>query len=97
MPRLNPDQRGIKGPFDIIGDVHGCAGELYELLGKLGYSVGSQGEGANRRIIAAPPHGRRAIFVGDLVDRGPRSPEVLHLVMSMVEAGHALAVPGDQG
>jgi len=81
------NRRGEHGPFDIIGDVHGCADELIELLGTLGY--------VDRGGVWTPPDGRRAIFLGDLVDRGPRIPEVLRIVMRMTEAGHALAVPGN--
>lgn len=73
------------GPFDIIGDVHGCVDELRELLALLGYRDGG----------AVPPEGRKAIFLGDLVDRGPDSPGVLRLVMELVEAGLALCVPGN--
>jgi protein phosphatase len=86
--------RAVKGPFDIVGDVHGCADELEELLARLGYGVSRAGQHGRRIKTAAPP-GRRLIFVGDLVDRGPRSPDVLRIVMSLVEAGHALAVPGN--
>lgn len=93
--RLWTDQRHEAGPFDVIGDVHGCATELVLLLGQLGYSVHFEGEGETRRVITTAPEGRRAVFVGDLVDRGPRSPDVLRIVMAMVEAGHALAVPGN--
>jgi protein phosphatase len=81
------DRRGESGPFDIIGDVHGCHDELDALLGKLGY-VASDGAPVH-------PEGRRAVFVGDFVDRGPNSPGVLRLVMDMVTAGSALAVPGN--
>jgi protein phosphatase len=81
------NRKSDHGPFDIIGDVHGCADELEELLGTLGYVVDSG--------TWCHPAGRRAIFVGDLVDRGPRIPDVLRLVMAMVEAGTALAVPGN--
>ncbi|WP_440554656.1 polynucleotide kinase-phosphatase [Streptomyces sp. SCPE 10] len=73
----------LTGPFDIIGDVHGCSAELESLLSKLGYDDGVH------------PEGRTAVFVGDLVDRGPDSPGVLRRVMDMVEAGHALCVPGN--
>ncbi len=93
--RLWTDQRHIEGPFDIIGDVHGCCGELEALLAKLGYSATFEGDGETRQVTTTAPTGRRAIFVGDLVDRGPRSPDVLRIVMSMVEAGQALAVPGN--
>src|SRR5262249_11510301 len=73
--------------FDIIGDVHGCRAELETLLGRLGYVVTRDG--------ATHPEGRTAIFVGDLVDRGPDSPGVLRLVMGMVVAGTALGLPGN--
>lgn len=87
--------RAEAGPFDIIGDVHGCAGELVELLRGLGYIVNMDGEGPNRRIETARTHDRRVVFVGDLVDRGPHSPDVLRIVLSMIESGIALAVPGN--
>lgn len=83
------NRRGDHGPFDIIGDVHGCADELEDLLDQLGYVVG--GDVAGRRH----PGGRRAIFLGDLVDRGPRVPDVLKIVMGMMESGAALCVPGN--
>ena len=89
---LYNDRRGEHGPFDIIGDVHGCYDELAALLGRLGYvHGGSDGE----RLAWHHPEGRRAVFLGDLVDRGPRVPEVLRLVMDMVAAGTALCVPGN--
>src|SRR5207247_4038943 len=75
------------GPFDIVGDVHGCFDELKALVGQLGYTVnGDQ---------VAPPEGRKAVFLGDLVDRGPKIPQVLRLAMKMVEQGTALCVPGN--
>ena len=80
------------GPFDIIGDVHGCLDELRDLLARLGYQVAEDEAGACR---VTPPVGRKAVFVGDLVDRGPKIPGVLRLAMSMVEAGAALCVPGN--
>ncbi len=83
------DRRGDHGPFDIIGDVHGCFDELTELLGDLGYGVRPGGAGAHH------PEGRRAFFVGDLVDRGPATPAVLRLVMAMVDDGDALCIPGN--
>ena len=83
------DRRTEHGPFDIIGDIHGCHPELVSLLGTLGYDVGPDG------LTASPPPGRRAVFVGDYVDRGPDSPSVLRLVMSMSAAGHAICVPGN--
>jgi protein phosphatase len=86
---LANNKRAEHGPFDIIGDVHGCFDELVLLLEKMGYVVDA---GA---FQVEPPAGRKAIFVGDLVDRGPKIPEVLKLVMKMVEAGNALCVPGN--
>ena len=89
--RLWTDRRDEAGPFDIIGDVHGCLDELVELLEKLGYDVSTSGG----RFEVEPPDGRRAIFLGDLVDRGPKTPDGLRLVMGMVESGSALCVPGN--
>ena len=79
------------GPFDIIGDVHGCFDELHSLLAELGYTISAN----NGTIHAQHPEGRKAVFLGDLVDRGPKVPEVLKLVMGMTEAGTGLAVPGN--
>jgi protein phosphatase len=83
------DLRADHGPFDIIGDVHGCADELVELLGALGYQVAADGASAEH------PGGRKAVFVGDLVDRGPATPAVLRLVMGMTAAGTGLSVSGN--
>ncbi|WP_165985944.1 polynucleotide kinase-phosphatase [Streptomyces sp. YIM 98790] len=92
-PRFN-DLRHLTGPFDIIGDVHGCRSELETLLGgRLGYAIERDGRG--RPVGARHPEGRTAVFVGDLVDRGPDSPGVLRLVMGMVADGTALCVPGN--
>ncbi len=76
------------GPFDIIGDVHGCYDELTDLLTVLGYKEQSGGSWSH-------PEGRRMLFVGDLVDRGPKSPETVRLAIESVKAGSALAVPGN--
>ncbi|HEY2455780.1 MAG TPA: polynucleotide kinase-phosphatase [Candidatus Acidoferrum sp.] len=84
------------GPFDIIGDVHGCFDELVDLLTQLGYSLEAQVKGNTGRGYAVnTPAGRKVIFLGDLVDRGPKIPDVLRLVMSMVEAGTGFCVPGN--
>ncbi|MFB6822239.1 polynucleotide kinase-phosphatase [Streptomyces virginiae] len=77
------DLTHLTGPFDIVGDIHGCSSELETLLTKLGYEDGVH------------PEGRTAVFVGDLVDRGPDSPGVLRRVMGMVKSGNALCVPGN--
>jgi protein phosphatase len=82
------------GPFDIIGDVHGCFDELVALLNKLGYEI-SEDIGENSAFAVHHPEGRKAAFLGDLVDRGPNIPGVLRLVMSMVKSGIALCVPGN--
>lgn len=79
------------GPFDIVGDVHGCFDEMTALLQQMGYAV--ETDGADYRVT--PPDGRKAVFVGDLVDRGPKITEVMRLVMGMVKAGTAFCVPGN--
>ena len=84
-----------RGPFDIIGDVHGCAGELEGLLGRLGYAVERAERDGEASYRVTPPLGRKAVFVGDLVDRGPRIVDTLRLVMAMVEDGAALCVLGN--
>lgn len=81
------DRRDLSGPFDVVGDVHGCLEELEELLDRLGY----EGSRRGRRH----PEGRMAVFLGDLVDRGPSSLGVLSLVREMVDSGSALCLPGN--
>ena len=76
----------------MIGDVHGCLAELEQLLDELGYAI--ERDAAGRPTGASHP-ARRAVFLGDLVDRGPDTPGVLRLVMGMVAAGTALCVPGN--
>ena len=80
------------GPFDIIGDIHGCYDELVELLMKLGYEVTTK-EG-DIPVIDSPQN-RKVLFVGDYVDRGPKVVEVLRLVMEMHKNGIAMCVPGN--
>ena len=130
--RLYNNRQEETGPFDIIGDVHGCYDELRMLLTELGYQVldepvtdvrdlgvrvvapvtsapdpRSRAEGAPVMHLAESSGsplrgsedrvevGRKVVFLGDLVDRGPASPQVLRLVMSMVRDGIALCVPGN--
>jgi protein phosphatase len=90
---LPPDRRHEAGPFDVIGDVHGCADELEALLARLGYAP--RPPDGHGDVAWGHPAGRRLVFVGDLVDRGPRVPDVLRLAMAGVAAGTALAVPGN--
>ncbi|MCI0603820.1 polynucleotide kinase-phosphatase [bacterium] len=87
------NRRFDHGPFDIIGDIHGCFDELAELLNRLGYQVDQTDSESSYRVVH--PEGRRVVFLGDLVDRGPKTPEVLRLVMDMVDSGTALCVPGN--
>ncbi|MFA0963938.1 polynucleotide kinase-phosphatase [Roseivirga sp. BDSF3-8] len=94
--KLYNDKKELSGPFDIIGDVHGCYTELTELLVKLGYEIREAfTDESNFGYSVSHPEGRQVIFLGDLVDRGPDSPGVLRLVMSMVNDGSALCVPGN--
>ncbi|MCL2609089.1 MAG: polynucleotide kinase-phosphatase, partial [Treponema sp.] len=83
------DKKDERGPFDIIGDVHGCYDELCELLTKLGYDVAADLFTANH------PAGRTAVFLGDLCDRGDKNVEVLRLVMNMAQAGNARCIAGN--
>ncbi|NAZ81865.1 polynucleotide kinase-phosphatase [Kineococcus sp. R8] len=91
--RLHNDLRHLSGGFDVVGDVHGCREELESLLTRLGY--GLRRDDGGRPVDAVAPEGRRAVFVGDLVDRGPDTPGVLRLVRGMVASGAALCVPGN--
>ena len=77
------------GPFDIVGDIHGCYDETCELLNVLGYQVDSE------KFMAVPPAGRKAVFLGDYCDRGPKNVEVLRLMMNMEKQGYALCVAGN--
>jgi protein phosphatase len=90
--KLFNDLRHEHGPFDVIGDVHGCRAELELLLIELGYKISRDGDG---RAVGAHHDDRRAVFVGDLVDRGTDTPGVLRLVMGMVAADDAFCVPGN--
>jgi diadenosine tetraphosphatase ApaH/serine/threonine PP2A family protein phosphatase len=89
------DVREEDGPFDLIGDVHGCASELEALLLRLGYDIQHDGVEGQRSYSITPPDGRKVIFLGDLVDRGPRAADVCRLVMSMVEEGSAFCILGN--
>ena len=82
------DLRHLNGPFDIVGDLHGCTDELWELLAKLGY----RGEDGG---LISHDQGRTLVFLGDLGDRGPHNAEAFALAMSWVEARLALYTPGN--
>ncbi|MDZ7292994.1 MAG: AAA family ATPase [candidate division KSB1 bacterium] len=82
------DRRHDAGPFDIIGDVHGCRVELEMVLEKLGYQ-------RDEKNVYWHPAGRRSIFLGDLVDRGPDSVGVVKVVLDMIEANRAFWLPGN--
>jgi protein phosphatase len=84
--RLPWDRRELSGPFDVIGDVHGCLGELEELLERLGYAREGEAWSHPQRTL---------VFLGDLTDRGPANVEVLCLAEASVRGGHALCVLGN--
>ncbi|MBC6417564.1 MAG: polynucleotide kinase-phosphatase [Prochloron sp. SP5CPC1] len=85
------------GPFDIIGDIHGCYDELEALLQNLGYQITAHPNPGSGWYGPVYHHseGRKAVFLGDLVDRGPKILATLKLVRNMVELGSALCVPGN--
>lgn len=89
--RLWTNLRSEKGPFDIVGDVHGCLDEVLELSQKLGYEVAQSEDGWQVRH----PEGRKLVFVGDLVDRGPDSPGVVRFVQAVVASGAGFCVAGN--
>jgi len=88
--KMRPDWSHVPGPFDLIGDVHGCIHELKLLLAKLGYQLSE-----SEPFEVVPPEGRHLFFLGDLVDRGPDSPQVLRVVMDLVKQGHAFCLMGN--
>jgi protein phosphatase len=90
------DKRHERGPFDVIGDVHGCPDELLELFTLLGYRVFDQPDSRGLPgVVVEPPPGRTVVFVGDLGDRGPDTPGVYRLVMPLVRSGRAFCVLGN--
>jgi len=91
------DRKNEHGPFDIIGDIHGCCGELELLLETLGYKVlaDTPVDPVWGSKVYGHPEGRKAIFLGDIVDRGPRVLDALRIVRNMVKAGAAHCVPGN--
>ena len=85
------NQKAETGPFDLVGDVHGCFDELLALLQILGYRVSHGALG----FEVYHPDGRKLVFLGDLVDRGPKTPQVLRLAMDAVKSGDAFCVAGN--
>ena len=79
------------GPFDVIGDIHGCLDETLELLTQLGYEVAT----LDGRYAVNHRGGRKIVFAGDLVDRGPDTPGVIRLVMDTIASGAAFCVAGN--
>jgi Calcineurin-like phosphoesterase len=79
--------KGVSVGYDVIGDIHGQAGKLEALLKKLGYVQKIGGW--------LPPQGRQALFLGDLIDRGPEQVKAVNIVRSMIDAGHARSVMGN--
>ena len=90
--KLWTDRTDEHGPFDIIGDIHGCYDELLELLQNIGYDIKIEIDG---KTFISHPDGRKVVFVGDYVDRGLKVAEVLRLVMDMHKHGVAICVPGN--
>ena len=91
------NKKSETGPFDIIGDIHGCAAELRALLDRLGWRRHEleTDETPWGRESWKHPEARKAVFVGDLVDRGPLVLDTLRIVHNMIEAGDAFCVPGN--
>jgi len=85
------NKKSEHGPFDVIGDVHGCHDELLRLLDALGYQTAQ----ADGQPVVRHPAGRKLVFLGDLVDRGPKTPDVLRLVMGVVRGGAGYCVAGN--
>ncbi len=93
IQKLPCNRKEHSGPFDLIGDVHGCCDELENLLTLLGYRP------ETNEPFGGPtwrhPEGRTAVFVGDILDRGPRILDTYRLVRSMIAAKTGLAVQGN--
>ncbi len=86
------DLRHVELPLDIVGDVHGMTDELEALLSRLGWTVSWSGDGEARAATLSHPDDRRLVFVGDMVDRGPRSLDALRIMRSAVMSGVGYAV-----
>ncbi len=94
--KLYSNRKDVSGPFDIIGDIHGCFTELKQLIMKLGYEVSvSECNNGTEVFDINHPDNRKLVFTGDLIDRGPDSMNVLRLAMNLVGRGKAFCVPGN--
>ena len=90
------DKTHLHGPFDIVGDLHGCYEELLELLSELGYQESGQStESGMEGPLFSHPQGRILVCLGDIVDRGPRILDTFKLIYNLVKSGAALCVPGN--
>lgn len=105
-PALNSRQLLPEPPFrkvvpgkhklDLIGDTHGCIQEPLMLLEKLGYRLAlTEENGLPRLLDVEAPEGRKLLFLGDLVDKGPNSAQLLALVMQLVKFGVAIVIMGN--
>ncbi len=86
--KLPCNKKDINGPFDIIGDIHGCNKPLNQLLQQLGYQK-------DDNDTFYHPEGRIAIFAGDMVDKGTGNMATLKIVINMVNNGTGMAVIGN--
>jgi diadenosine tetraphosphatase ApaH/serine/threonine PP2A family protein phosphatase len=86
---MNPEKihNDTPPPYDIIGDIHSCREELFELFHNLGYEKTDD--------IFIHPQNRMPVFLGDLTDRGPDSITVLNLIIGMTERNKTLFIPGN--
>ncbi|HYH03350.1 MAG TPA: metallophosphoesterase, partial [Bacillota bacterium] len=93
MQKEKINQKEHTGPFDIIGDVHGCFDELNCLLEKLNYQITTTSTGDGFKV--SNPLNRKVVFLGDLVDRGPKITAVLKLAIAMKMSGMAYCLAGN--
>jgi len=92
MPTRMLDEHG---PFDFIGDVHGCYQELIALLDKLGYVASETIINGSMHKRYFHPQKRKLVFLGDMVDRGPASDKVMELILELSNQNMAYAVLGN--
>ena len=94
--RMWTNRKDEHGPFDLIGDVHGCCDELEQLLQQLGYVANNSNSDSFWNFPTyTHPQGRKAIFLGDLVDRGSRILDTVKLVRNMMATDSALCILGN--